>query len=130
MLLRKQQLGRKHRRLWMRLRVQLRWLQTESERSQFIICPPPLEVTNAALGKTLPRAAHPYCYQALIMFIRVLGEESEALAWNGTCPFNDVQPGTNGAKYVGYASRPSHPPPLRKNSRPSRFPPEAARRRR
>ena len=41
--------------------------------------------------------------QALIMFIRVLGEESEALAWNGFCPFNDVQPGTNGAKYVGYA---------------------------
>ena len=41
--------------------------------------------------------------QALIMFIRVLGEESDALAWNGTCPFNDVQPGTNGAKYVGYA---------------------------
>lgn len=41
--------------------------------------------------------------QALIMFIRVLGEESEALAWNGTSPFRDVQPGTNGAKYVGYA---------------------------
>ena len=41
--------------------------------------------------------------QALIMFIRVLGEESEALAWNGICPFTDVQPGTNGAKYVGYA---------------------------
>ncbi len=41
--------------------------------------------------------------QALIMFIRVLGEESEALAWNGSCPFADVQPGTNGAKYVGYA---------------------------
>lgn len=41
--------------------------------------------------------------QALIMFIRVLGEENEALAWNGTCPFTDVQPGTNGAKYVGYA---------------------------
>lgn len=41
--------------------------------------------------------------QALIMFIRVLGEESEALAWNGFCPFNDVQAGTNGARYVGYA---------------------------
>ena len=25
------------------------------------------------------------------------------MAWNGICPFNDVQPGTNGAKYVGYA---------------------------
>ncbi len=41
--------------------------------------------------------------QALIMFIRVLGEESEALAWNGSCPFRDVQAGTNGARYVGYA---------------------------
>jgi len=41
--------------------------------------------------------------QALIMFIRVLGEESEALAWNGTCPFGDVQTGSSGAKYVGYA---------------------------
>lgn len=41
--------------------------------------------------------------QALIMFIRVLGEEGEALAWNGAIPFTDVQPGTNGEKYVGYA---------------------------
>lgn len=41
--------------------------------------------------------------QALIMFIRVLGEESEALAWSGSCPFTDVEAGTNGAKYVGYA---------------------------
>ena len=41
--------------------------------------------------------------QALIMFIRVLGEEEKALAWSGRCPFTDVQPGTNGEKYVGYA---------------------------
>ena len=41
--------------------------------------------------------------QALIMFIRVLGEEEKALAWSGSCPFADVEPGSNGAKYVGYA---------------------------
>lgn len=41
--------------------------------------------------------------QALIMFIRVLGEENEALAWSGTCPFTDVSPGSQGERYVGYA---------------------------
>ena len=41
--------------------------------------------------------------QALIMFIRVLGEEQDALAYAGTSPFKDVSPGTQGAKYVGYA---------------------------
>ena len=39
--------------------------------------------------------------QALVMFIRVLGEEEQALAWKGECPFRDVldwaQP------YAGYA---------------------------
>ena len=54
-------------------------------------------------GQGFDLEAAPTRLQALIMFIRVLGEESEALAWNGICPFNDVQPGTNGAKYVGYA---------------------------
>lgn len=39
--------------------------------------------------------------QALIMFIRVLGEEEEALAWTGNIPFKDV---LDWAKpYVGYA---------------------------
>ena len=41
--------------------------------------------------------------QALIMFIRVLGEEEEALAFTGTCPFTDITPGTNSYLYVGYA---------------------------
>ena len=41
--------------------------------------------------------------QALIMFIRVLGEEDEALAYTGTCPFTDVAAGSQSAKYVGYA---------------------------
>lgn len=54
-------------------------------------------------GQGFDLEAAPTRLQALIMFIRVLGEESEALAWNGTCPFSDVQAGTNGAKYVGYA---------------------------
>lgn len=41
--------------------------------------------------------------QAIIMFIRVLGEEEEALAYTGPCPFTDVTAGTQGEKYVGYA---------------------------
>ena len=41
--------------------------------------------------------------QALIMFIRVLGEEEEALAYTGGTPFTDITPGTQSEKYVGYA---------------------------
>lgn len=41
--------------------------------------------------------------QALIMFIRVLGEEKEALAWTGGTPFADIEKGSLGEKYVGYA---------------------------
>jgi hypothetical protein len=41
--------------------------------------------------------------QALIMFIRVLGEEDAALSYTGTAPFSDIAPGTDAAKYVGYA---------------------------
>jgi hypothetical protein len=41
--------------------------------------------------------------QALIMFIRVLGEEDEALAFTGSTPFTDITPGTQAEKYVGYA---------------------------
>ena len=41
--------------------------------------------------------------QALIMFIRVLGEEDEALAYAGPNPFTDVANGTQSEKYVGYA---------------------------
>ena len=41
--------------------------------------------------------------QALIMFIRVLGEEEEALAWTGTTPFTDIARGSDAEKYVGYA---------------------------
>jgi len=41
--------------------------------------------------------------QALIMFIRVLGEEEAALAYTGSTPFNDIAKGTQAEKYVGYA---------------------------
>ena len=41
--------------------------------------------------------------QAIIMFIRVLGEEEQALAWTGTTPFQDVPTGSQGEKYIGYA---------------------------
>ncbi len=41
--------------------------------------------------------------QALIMFIRVLGEEDAALSWNGYLPFTDIQPGSQAERYVGYA---------------------------
>ena len=41
--------------------------------------------------------------QALIMFIRVLGEEEDALAWTGTTPFTDISRGSDAEKYVGYA---------------------------
>ena len=40
---------------------------------------------------------------ALIMFIRVLGEEEEALAWSGTEPFVDIEDGSQAYHYVGYA---------------------------
>ena len=41
--------------------------------------------------------------QALIMFIRVLGEEDAALAYTGPMPFTDVDAGSQSEKYVGYA---------------------------
>jgi hypothetical protein len=41
--------------------------------------------------------------QALIMFIRVLGEEEQALAWTGSTPFTDIAKGSDAEKYVGYA---------------------------
>lgn len=41
--------------------------------------------------------------QALIMFIRVLGEEDAALSWTGTTPFTDIAHGSLSEHYVGYA---------------------------
>lgn len=48
-----------------------------------------------ALDKTATRM------QGLIMLIRLLGEEEEALAYTGACPFTDVS--GNSAKYAAYA---------------------------
>ena len=39
--------------------------------------------------------------QALIMFIRVLGEEHGARAYTGSTPFTHIAPGTQSEKYVG-----------------------------
>ena len=54
-------------------------------------------------GQGYDLEAAPTRLQALIMFIRVLGEEEQALAWSGTTPFTDIQPGSQAERYVGYA---------------------------
>ena len=54
-------------------------------------------------GQGFDLEAAPTRLQALIMFIRVLGEEEEALSWTGTTPFTDIVPGSQAAQYVGYA---------------------------
>lgn len=59
--------------------------------------------TLTGYGQGFDLEAAPTRLQALIMFIRVLGEEEQALAWTGTTPFRDVAPGTEAEKYVGYA---------------------------
>lgn len=57
--------------------------------------------TGYGQGFDLEKA--PTRLQALIMFIRVLGEEEEALAWTGTTPFRDLEKGSQAEQYVGYA---------------------------
>ena len=59
--------------------------------------------TLTGYGQGFDLEAAPTRLQALIMFIRVLGEEEQALAWTGTTPFRDVTPGSDAEKYVGYA---------------------------
>nr|WP_326185445.1 S-layer homology domain-containing protein [uncultured Oscillibacter sp.] len=54
-------------------------------------------------GEGFDLEAAPTRLQALIMFIRVLGEEEQALAWTGAMPFTDVARGSDAEKYVGYA---------------------------
>ncbi len=53
--------------------------------------------------------------QALIMLIRLLGEEEEALNYTGDCPFNDVSAGQE-RKYVGYAYSKGYTSGTSKNS--------------
>lgn len=59
--------------------------------------------SHTGYGSGFDLEAAPTRLQALIMFIRVLGEEEAALAYTGTPPFEDIQPGSTAAKYVGYA---------------------------
>lgn len=54
-------------------------------------------------GQGFDLHAAPTRLQALIMFIRVLGEEEAALSYSGDNPFTDVPKGSQGEKYVGYA---------------------------
>lgn len=59
--------------------------------------------TFTGYGEGFDLEVAPTRLQALIMFIRVLGEEEQALAWSGTTPFADIQPNSQAEKYVGYA---------------------------
>lgn len=59
--------------------------------------------TLTGYGQGFDLEAAPTRLQALIMFIRVLGEEEHALAWTGTTPFRDIAKGSEAEKYVGYA---------------------------
>lgn len=54
-------------------------------------------------GQGFDLEAAPTRLQALIMFIRVLGEEDQALSWSGAIPFTDIAKGSDAEKYVGYA---------------------------
>ena len=54
-------------------------------------------------GEGFDLEVSPTRLQALIMFIRVLGEEEQAMAWTGTTPFKDIEKGSTAEKYVGYA---------------------------
>lgn len=59
--------------------------------------------TFTGYGEGFDLEAAPTRLQALIMFIRVLGEEEQALAWSGTTPFTDLERGSQAERYVGYA---------------------------
>lgn len=59
--------------------------------------------TFTGYGEGFDLEAAPTRLQALIMFIRVLGEEEQALAWSGTTPFKDIEKGSQAEQYVGYA---------------------------
>ena len=59
--------------------------------------------TFTGYGEGFDLEAAPTRLQALIMFIRVLGEEEQALAWSGTTPFKDIEKGSPAEHYVGYA---------------------------
>ena len=59
--------------------------------------------SDTGYGQGYDLEVAPTRIQALIMFIRVLGEENEALAYTGSHPFTDIVKGSQSDKYVGYA---------------------------
>lgn len=59
--------------------------------------------TYTGYGSGYDLEVAPTRLQALIMFIRVLGEEKDALAYRGKTPFTDIAANSNSEKYVGYA---------------------------
>lgn len=60
--------------------------------------------------------------EALVMFLRVLGLEDEALAYTGSCPFNDVPSSHWAVRYVAYAQAEG----LTAGTGPGRFSPDDA----
>lgn len=59
--------------------------------------------SDTGYGNGFDLEVTPTRLQALIMLIRLLGEEDAALASPGTSPFKDVANGSYGSYYVGYA---------------------------
>lgn len=59
--------------------------------------------SNTGYGSGFDLEDMPTRLQAIIMFVRIMGEEEEALAWTKGTHFKDVTPGSLGEKYVGYA---------------------------
>lgn len=59
--------------------------------------------SDTGYGSGFDLEVTPTRLQALIMLIRLLGEEDAALASAGTSPFKDVANGSYGSYYVGYA---------------------------
>lgn len=59
--------------------------------------------SSTGYGQGFDLEVQPTRLQAIIMFIRILGEEEEALAWTGGTHFEDVAKGSLGEKYIGYA---------------------------
>lgn len=60
--------------------------------------------------------------EALVMFLRVLGLEDEALAYEGSCPFTDVPASHWAQRYVAYAQSKG----LTAGTGPNRFSPDEA----
>ena len=67
-------------------------------------------------GQGYDLEAAPTRLQALIMFIRVLGEEDAALAWSGTTPFTDIAKGSQAEKYVAMPMKRATPTALAQRS--------------